>query len=488
MGLKVSMIFLVALGFTNAQETGDIVSSASAKTAGETVDAASESTIKLTSSSQEEAALPTADTKVEITALEQLMAGSVARMVAQTVLHPIDVVRTRRQAVGVPMRFDAQTLVRGITPQFWLAGPAGAVQFGALEFTRRTFNRVPQGFANKWLGGATGKNLIGGAVGALAASVFRVPQEVLKQGVQAGLYDNAGQAFTTLWGDSATGRIARFYRGFTATVTRDIPWNALSYAFFQALRSAYLKYANRKQEEDGDGAESSDKATVEVSTKQWQDMAFGATGGAMAAVLTHPIDVIKTRIMTAKPAAAAAVTAAAEFTTTVNAGTTTPKRVRTVAPAPVVGVVAGIAALVKNEGPGVLVRGLLPRILFLAPLSSLVFATYEAVTALLLKMKRNRLAAAPNAAANPLSFLVKPTSEWAASASASPPPPPAAAAASSSSETPVTDNEVQQEEEETQEEVVEEEEEDMAVVSTSNNDATEEEPLEQMGDGESEDL
>lgn len=54
---------------------------------------------------------------VQITPLEQLVAGSIARMVAQTMLHPIDVVRTRRQAVGVAVRFDAATLLRGISPQ-----------------------------------------------------------------------------------------------------------------------------------------------------------------------------------------------------------------------------------------------------------------------------------------------------------------------------------------------------------------------------------
>ena len=37
-------------------------------------------------------------------------------------------------------------------------------------------------------------------------------------------------------------------------------------------------------------------------TKQWQDLVFGAMGGAIAAVLTHPVDVIKTRIMTSRQA------------------------------------------------------------------------------------------------------------------------------------------------------------------------------------------
>ena len=75
---------------------------------------------------------------------EQLLAGSVARIVAQTVLHPLEVVRTRRQAVGVRMRWDAPTLLRGLAPQFALSAPAGALLFGTLEATKTWVGAHPE--------------------------------------------------------------------------------------------------------------------------------------------------------------------------------------------------------------------------------------------------------------------------------------------------------------------------------------------------------
>jgi hypothetical protein len=53
-----------------------------------------------------------------------------------------------------------------------------------------------------------------------------------------------------------------------------------------------------------------------------------------------------------------------------------------------------------TQGPGVLVRGLLPRLLYLAPLASLVLATYEATAAFLVnsRCEREKAAAAAGAA------------------------------------------------------------------------------------------
>ena len=108
-------------------------------------------------------------------------------LVAMTILHPLDVVRTRRQAKGIEMIWDAPTLLRGIGPSTGLAGPAGALQFCSLEASKKFLQK-------RCHFGPVAANFVGGAVGAVSASLIRVPQEVLKQGVQAELYNNAGHA------------------------------------------------------------------------------------------------------------------------------------------------------------------------------------------------------------------------------------------------------------------------------------------------------
>ena len=67
---------------------------------------------------------------------ERLIAGAGARGIAQTCLHPIDVVRTRVQAKGVSLNLSPQTFLKGVAPQFFLAFPAGALQFAAYEFSK----------------------------------------------------------------------------------------------------------------------------------------------------------------------------------------------------------------------------------------------------------------------------------------------------------------------------------------------------------------
>eukprot|EP00965_Chrysotila_dentata_P207577 6184205-Pleurochrysis_carterae.AAC.1 len=111
---------------------------------------------------------------------ERLIAGAAARGVAQTVLHPIDVLRTRLQAKGVEVVLSPETFVKGIAPQFILAFPAGGIQFAAYEWSKAKCAAL------NFTGGVA--EVLCGAAGALAASIVRVPQEVIKQRVQVGAH------------------------------------------------------------------------------------------------------------------------------------------------------------------------------------------------------------------------------------------------------------------------------------------------------------
>ena len=245
---------------------------------------------------------------------ERLIAGSAARGVAQTVLHPIDVARTRLQAKGVTMKFTPQTFIKGITPQFVLAFPAGALQFAAYEFGKDSFAKI----------GAAGAlpEMFCGALGAMAASVIRVPQEVLKQRVQADIYPNAFKgAQMLLKADGPMG----FYKGYLATISRDVPWNALSFMFFGQAK-AFFKSVNGR------------------GPSNEENLVLGALAGMTAAVIMTPVDVVKTRLMTG----------GAEG-----------------------GIVGTFSTILKDEGAATLMKGVVPRCLFLAPLAALTLSLYE---------------------------------------------------------------------------------------------------------------
>jgi len=124
---------------------------------------------------------------------EKMIAGATARGVSQTILHPIDVARTRLQAKGVKKDWSPKVFLKGVLPQIILAVPAGALQFVGFEFCKEQLPNILPG-----AGLADMRSLISGAGGALAASVIRVPQEVLKQRIQADMYPNLAVALPSI--------------------------------------------------------------------------------------------------------------------------------------------------------------------------------------------------------------------------------------------------------------------------------------------------
>ena len=266
---------------------------------------------------------------------ETLFAGACARMVAQSMLHPLDVVRTRSQAKSRGTSTLRESLAFGLIPQVCGAAPAGAIQFSVNNAARK---KLRAALPAAWRDSGAGKfacRLGAMACGTLAADVVRIPQELVKQGCMVEMYPHAAGAVAQI---AKTGGLRGFYRGAVATATRDVLWNSLSFALFQTFLDAAA------------AARGGAPAPPDVQ------YALGILAGMLAACGTHPVDVMKTRVMTSS------------------------------------GVVTGslfdqLAALVADEGWGVLASGLAPRLLYLGPLASLVLATNEVIAAGLLRAR-----------------------------------------------------------------------------------------------------
>ena len=78
----------------------------------------------------------------------------------------------------------------------------------------------------------------------------------------------------------------------------------------------------------------------------WETIAVGAVSGGLAAVVTTPFDVMKTRMMTAPPG--------------------TPVSMQLI-----------VFSILRNEGPLGLFKGAIPRFFWIAPLGAMNFAGYE---------------------------------------------------------------------------------------------------------------
>lgn len=258
---------------------------------------------------------------------EKMVAGAIARGVAQSVLHPVDVVRTRLQARNVAKSWKLGVFIKGVIPQIALAIPAGAIQFVAFEAAKEKLSKlIPDDRFSQT------RTLVAGALGALAAATFRIPQEVLKQRIQADIYPNAWVAVKETLGKQGLGSL---YKGSLATISRDVPWNALSFMFHAQSKSIFRSLKGRAPAND-------------------ENLALAGVSGAIAAVLLTPVDVVKTRIMT---------------------GSSTS------------GIIGTLNMIIKEEGAATLMKGVIPRIVFLAPLAGITFSVYEAVAANIRKRK-----------------------------------------------------------------------------------------------------
>jgi solute carrier family 25 S-adenosylmethionine transporter 26 len=267
---------------------------------------------------------PKTDWKSQMLFRERMIAGAGARGVAQTLLHPIDVARTRLQAKGVQMVFTPKTFVKGLLPQFALAFPAGASQFACYEWAKEQFGKLEMKGAFP--------EVVCGAFGALGASVIRVPQEVLKQRVQADIYPNAISGLQQIMKSEG---VSGLYKGYFATISRDVPWNALSFMFFAQAKDTWKKVTGRAPNAE-------------------ENLALGAAAGMTAAVIMTPVDVVKTRLMTGGAAG---------------------------------GIVGTFTGILEKEGPAVLMKGVVPRCMFLAPLAGLTLSFYESFAKQLVSLR-----------------------------------------------------------------------------------------------------
>lgn len=113
---------------------------------------------------------------------------------------------------------------------------------------------------------------ISSSVSEVVACTVRVPVEVIKQRMQVGIYKDMNFI-------SVFNRILRseggfgLYRGFTATIQREIPFAAIQFPIYEGLK---IRFAGEDQ----------------------RRMALcGSISGAITAFLTTPLDVLKTRTM-----------------------------------------------------------------------------------------------------------------------------------------------------------------------------------------------
>ena len=262
-----------------------------------------------------------------------LLSGSVAGICVDLSLYPLDTVKTRLQSsAGFLKAGGFRGIFSGVGAAALGSAPTAGLFFCAYESTKQFGTSF--GFVGSFQEPVT--HLFAASIGEVTACLVRVPVEVVKQRAQASRGTSASILKTVLRDEGARG----LYRGYFSTVVREIPFSAIQFPLWEFLKSSW----GRRQG---------------CPVEPWQSSLCGAIAGGVAAGLTTPLDVAKTRIILAEKGS---VTARGNI----------PSVLKDIA---------------RTSGVGGLFAGLVPRTLWVSIGGAIFLGIYEKVKISLVKIE-----------------------------------------------------------------------------------------------------
>ena len=184
--------------------------------------------------------------------------------------YPIDTIKTRLQAVRGGGAIVWGGLYSGLAGNIAGVIPASALFMGVYEPVKKRM--VAEGFS------PFAAQFSAATLAGTAASLVRVPTEVVKQRMQTGQFTSAIAAVRAIV--AKEGVRTGLYAGYGSFMLRDLPFDAIEFVAYEQMRLAYRTLVRGRE-----------LHPAETS-------ACGAVAGVTTAILTTPLDVIKTRLMT----------------------------------------------------------------------------------------------------------------------------------------------------------------------------------------------
>ncbi|KAJ5952205.1 Mitochondrial substrate/solute carrier [Penicillium vulpinum] len=301
-----------------------------------------------------------------------LISGAIAGLTVDCSLYPLDTIKTRLQKARdhtapqtrLSLRQTFRGIYAGLPSVLFGSAPSAASFFIVYDGVKRTM-LPPQPIGSKPNPQSRSHIILthslASSLGEIAACAVRVPTEVIKQRAQAGLFGGSSllalkdilslrHAVSASTASPSTpapkrgyGQVFReLYRGAGITIAREIPFTVLQFTMWESMKEAYGKRYLRTVETASSLAETQIPASTSAM--------FGSIAGAIAAGLTTPLDVIKTRVMLARRG---------------DGGVDAPVRVKEI--------VRGIA----REGPGAFWRGITPRVTWIGIGGAVFLGSYQ---------------------------------------------------------------------------------------------------------------
>lgn len=258
--------------------------------------------------------------------LRSALAGGLASGLSTSLLHPVDTIKTRVQTstfsfpeviARVP-QIGVRGLYRGAIPAILGQFTSHGLRTGTFEATKLVLINVAPNLPELQI------QSLASFCSTLLGTATRIPCEVLKQRLQAGIFENVGEAIVGTWRQDG---LKGFFRGTGVTLCREVPLYVAGMGLYAESKKLAQHLLGRELE-------------------AWETITVGALSGGIAAVVTTPFDVLKTRMMTA-PHGLPISTSMIAF------------------------------SILRQEGPLGFFKGALPRFFWVAPLGAMNFAGYE---------------------------------------------------------------------------------------------------------------
>lgn len=237
-------------------------------------------------------------------------------------------------------------LYNGLAPTLWMAIPTTVMYFAA-------YDELKERFARRQTMTTSTAALSAGAFARVIAATAVAPFELIRTKAQAAV--NPPSMFEAFSRQARAQGVFSFWRGLSPTLLRDVPFSAIYWVTVESVKSRLATSSSSPH------------------SNWYTSFLAGSSGGMLAAIFTHPFDVIKTRRQVYQYAIspsslslsgeAAAASSSSATTTTASAAT---------------GSTLGIArSIIRREGPGGLLVGLFPRVVKVVPSTAIMLTTYD---------------------------------------------------------------------------------------------------------------
>ncbi|KAH8088977.1 mitochondrial carrier domain-containing protein [Cristinia sonorae] len=204
---------------------------------------------------------------------QSLAAGGVAGTAVDLLFFPIDTIKTRLQSSQGFLRAGGfNGIYRGIGSVVVGSAPGAAIFFCTYDTLKQTLP-IPAHLAPV-------THMVSASIGEVAACLVRVPTEVIKTRTQTSTYgDKASSSLAAARLVLSTEGLRGFYRGFGSTIMREIPFTSLQFPMYELFKLQLSRSLGRKPLYAHEAA------------------ICGSVAGGIAAAVTTPLDVLKTRVM-----------------------------------------------------------------------------------------------------------------------------------------------------------------------------------------------